>query len=161
DLPREPKWTDRKGDHWACLVKRSGDPIWVQLRGTGTEDTWTEEDEARSRRFRRAIASRPDDPRAEWKDLAHQLSDERLKPLEKYLSGIRFLIVLPSEQMAGVPVEALTNAAVPDRYTISYAPSGTTLAWLAEKRRAPLAVPEPPSLLGIGDPNFKPTRSDA
>jgi CHAT domain-containing protein len=48
--------------------------------------------------------------------------------------------------MAGIPVEALT-----DRYTVSYAPSGTVFAKLDRGRR-----PRPTRLLAVGDPTFAP-----
>src|SRR5438067_8800528 len=50
--------------------------------------------------------------------------------------------------MVGIPVETLT-----DRYTVSYAPSGTLFAWLKQKPR-----PESPpaSLFALADPTFPP-----
>jgi CHAT domain-containing protein len=57
------------------------------------------------------------------------------------------LIVLPSGAMSGIPVEALT-----DRFTISYAPSGTLFARLRAKRAEAAA---PRRLLALGDPAFR------
>ena len=67
------------------------------------------------------------------------------------------MIVLTSPGIAGVPVEALLEARPPDRprYTVSYAPSGTMLAWLCERPRAgrkPGDVPH--RMLALGDPLF-------
>jgi CHAT domain-containing protein/tetratricopeptide (TPR) repeat protein len=149
DLPTEPKWHDPKGDHWACLVKRRGDPVWVQLSGSGPKNAWTDEDDQLAARVRRAFAARPDDPRAGWKDLTDRLAGQRLAPLKEHLDGVRHLVVLPSAGMAGVPVGALTDL------TVSYAPSGTMFAWLREKRAAAgVGRPDRP-LLAFGNPAFK------
>jgi CHAT domain-containing protein len=55
--------------------------------------------------------------------------------------------------MAAVPLEALT-----DKFTVSYAPSGTMCVWLKEQRvgRSRPAA----SLLALGDPAFQPPRDD-
>jgi CHAT domain-containing protein len=58
--------------------------------------------------------------------------------------------------MAGIPVEVLT-----DRYTTSYAPSGTMFAWLHERaseaERAGWPA-RPASILAVGDPVFEPAQ---
>ena len=155
DLSAAPKWADPKGDHWACLVRHRGDPVWVQLRGAGPGGAWTDGDDRLAARTRRALAARPDDRGGEWTDLAGKLADQRLGPLEGELKAVRQLIVLPSAKMAGVPVDALPGAA--DRFVVSYAPSGTMFAWLREHRvqRGPR-----PGLLALGDPAFPPPRDD-
>jgi hypothetical protein len=58
---------------------------------------------------------------------------------------VRQLIAVPAGVMAGVPVEALT-----DHWQVSYAPSGTVFARLAQQHR-PLRQP---TLLALGDPAF-------
>lgn len=66
---------------------------------------------------------------------------------------MRHLIVLPSNRMAGIPVEALT-----DRFTVSYAPSATTFAWLRERRGKAASRDGGTlgrTLLAVGDPNFQ------
>jgi CHAT domain-containing protein len=87
-----------------------------------------------------------------------------LAPLAKHLlatadlPAVRHLIILASPQMAGVPVEALVEAPTDEHpaYTISYAPSGTMFAWLAEKRKdAPPQKAELSRLLALGDPVFR------
>jgi CHAT domain-containing protein/tetratricopeptide (TPR) repeat protein len=155
DLSDQAKRTDPQGDHWACVVRRRGAPVWARLRGTGTGGAWTEDDDRLAVRARRAFAARPGAPKGEWKDLAGRLARQRLGPLEDHLNArdgepaVRHLIVLPSHQMAGVPVEALT-----DQFTVSYAPSGTMFAWLRE-RRAGRAAPAA-TLLALGDPAYRP-----
>jgi hypothetical protein len=66
---------------------------------------------------------------------------------------VRRLIVLPSPALAGIPLEVLLAAApkgVPP-LTVSYAPSGTLFAWLAERKAGPASAPR---LLALGDPAF-------
>lgn len=130
-------------EHWACLVKSSGPPVWERSRGTGPKGEWTSEESELSRAFRETL---PSGTAAEVEALAKRLFDLRLAPLEKHLKGIRHLYVVPVWTMAGVPVEALT-----DQYTISYVPSGTFLAKLKDKPR-----PSGNRLLAVGDPAFPP-----
>ena len=84
-----------------------------------------------------------------------RLARQRLAPVEAYLArhhaGIRHLVVLPSVQMAAIPIETLTA-----RYSISYAPSGTMFAWLQERTAAASQLPRSAAanLLALGDPAF-------
>jgi hypothetical protein len=64
--------------------------------------------------------------------------------------------------MGRVPIEALLEVRPPDRprYTISYAPSGTILAWLRERPRPDRGSKgRPRRLLAVGDPEFERTES--
>src|SRR5262249_52486832 len=72
-----------KGDHWACLVRHRGAPVWARLRGTGPDGAWTDEDDRLAFRVRRALAGRPTDTAGRWKDLARRLARQRLAPLEE------------------------------------------------------------------------------
>jgi CHAT domain-containing protein len=161
DLSDQAKRADPKGDHWACLVRHRGDPVWVRLPGTGPAGAWTDEDDRLAARARRAFASRPAEPNGPWKDLARKLYLQRLAPLEGHLKAgadspaVGHLIVLPSHQMAGIPLEG-----VADRFTVSYAPSGTMFAWLREHRPAAGREALPASLLALGDPAFQPARDE-
>jgi CHAT domain-containing protein/tetratricopeptide (TPR) repeat protein len=161
DLSDQAKRADPKGDHWACLVRHRGAPVWVRLPGTGPDGAWTDEDDRLAARARRAFAKRPADGAGQWNDLARQLARQRLAPLEGFMKGgvglpaVRHLIVLPSPQMAAVPVEALT-----DQLTVSYAPSGTMFAWLKGHRPGAGSEAPPASLLALGDPAFQPTRDE-
>lgn len=154
DRPLSPGLADPRGDHWACVVRHRGAPIWVRLPGTGPAGAWTDEDDRQGPRSRRVFAQRPTDMNSPWKEYADKLVRQRLMPLEDSLKaidgqpGVRHLVVLPSFKMAAVPLEALT-----DRFTISYAPSGTAFAWLKEQR-AKQAAPAA-SLLALGDPTFQ------
>ncbi len=159
DLSDQDKRTDPKGDHWACLVRHSGAPAWVRLTGTGPDGGWTDDDDRLAARVRRAFSRRPTDGAGRWDDLARRLARQRLEPLGEHLKAgdklpaVRHLIVLPSHQMKGIPLEALT-----DKYTVSYAPSGTTFAWLRERRPAAGREAPPKNLLGLADPALEPPR---
>jgi CHAT domain-containing protein len=147
DIAPDPKAVDPNGEHWACLVKGTGDPVWVPLRRTDPAGAGTDADDQFAARVRAAVADRH--PTEDWKDLAGKLTDQRLGPLKDHLDGLRHLIVLPSAHMAGVPVEVLTDL------TVSYAPSGTMLAWLREKRAVAGTKAPARHLLALGDPAFK------
>jgi tetratricopeptide (TPR) repeat protein len=142
-------WIDLSwvGDHWGCVVRRSGPPAWVRLPGSGPANAWTREDDRLRRLLRDDLAK--GEPLAQ--DHARRLAAQRLDPLAPHLAAkadlpaVRHLVVVPVAAMAGVPVEVLT-----DRYLVSYVPSGTVFARLRAKHR-PLADP---ILLALGDPTF-------
>jgi serine/threonine protein kinase/tetratricopeptide (TPR) repeat protein len=159
DIVGNAKFRDPQGAHWACAVRHQGDPSWVRLTGTGAGGAWCALDESLPSKVRSALADRSDVTRGSWKDSMHRLYGQRLAPLEPYLGekdglrAVRQLIVLPADVMAGIPVEALT-----DRFTISYAPSGTTFAWLQERGEfagGGQAGMHSSSLLAVGDPAFR------
>jgi len=150
-------------EHWGCVLRSDGDPIWVELPGTGHDGTWTDGDRDLASVVRDDLAQRSTD--SENNDLSllcQQLLAQRLIPIESHISDVTQLIVLPAGQMAGIPIEALT-----DKYAISYAPSATMYAWLRESRRSKVKDPKseeterkPPwegevqrrPLLAVGDP---------
>jgi Tfp pilus assembly protein PilF len=167
DIPAEPKAADPNGEHWACILRRRGDPAWVRLAGSGPKDAWTEADDHLPVKVRETVIQQPGEATAKWRELTGQLYTQRLAPLTKHLSptadlpAVRHLIVLPSPALAGVPVEALIEVRTDKEFptTISYAPSGTLFAWLQEQR-AKHHKAERPRLLALGDPVYaapKPT----
>jgi CHAT domain-containing protein len=105
------------------------------------------EDDDHSIGLRAALAGNLPD----WRAPAETLARQRIMPLLPHLRGVNHLIVLPSQALMGVPVEALI-AAFPEgapRPVVSYAPSGSMLARLSAPRSQPSA---PPRLLAVGDP---------
>jgi tetratricopeptide (TPR) repeat protein len=135
------------GDHWGCVVRRSGPPAWLRLPGSGDKDAWTDADDRLPRLLRDDLSrGEPDAPRH-----ARRLADQRLAPLAPHLAArgdlpaVRHLVVVPVGAMAGVPVEALT-----DHYLVSYAPSATIFARLRRQHR----TLEAPTLLALGDLDF-------
>jgi hypothetical protein len=123
DLQGSPHAAQPGGEHWACVVRRTGTPVWVRLPGSGPQEEWTEKDGSVPAQLRLAISEKPSQGHNDWQELRRQAAAERLVPLEQHLRGVHQLVVLSAWTMAGVPVEVLT-----DRYTVSYAPSATLFA---------------------------------
>jgi CHAT domain-containing protein/tetratricopeptide (TPR) repeat protein len=165
DVKGEPHAADPNGEHWACVVRHQGGPVWVKLPGSGEDGSWTEADNEPPSRVREALGEggtvdKEDPPQG----FLQRLYAQRLAPVEPHLDGVGRLIVLPAGWMAGIPVEALT-----DDYAVSYAPSATMYAWLKEGRKSQVPghrfqeeIPRPPPsdegawrpLLALGDPVF-------
>ena len=129
-------------EHWGCVVRTDRPPVWVRLPGAGANGAWTDEDDGLPRRFREAVAKASSD---NIEDLSRQLAMQRIEPLLPHLEGVSRLFVAAVNEMAGVPVEALT-----DQFTISYTPSGTQLVRLRERERPSGQA----TLLALGDPVF-------
>ncbi len=152
-------WLDTKTDHWACLLARPGDPVWVRLAGAGQDGAWTKDEENLSRSLRDEL--NPETTRGRSTTRAEALARQRLEPLKGHLAGVRRLIVVNSPGMAGVPVEVLM-AARPDpawdAITVSYAPSAAMLAYLAAR---PVPRDRPATLLAVADPAYPRPEDDA
>jgi tetratricopeptide (TPR) repeat protein len=150
DIPGEPKAADPDGEHWAVVLRAHCAPTWVRLRGSGKGRSWTEADARLSVDLRQALQA----PGGDWHALADCLRAQRLRPLADHLAArdglpaVRRLIVLPSPALAGVPLEVC----VPD-HTVSYAPSGTILAYLRG-----LPSTDARGMLALADPVFDPAR---
>ena len=144
-----PPDPDHPPHHWACVVRRDGDPHWVQISGTGPGRTWTPEDDRRPEALRDAL--RRNAPT--WRELAAALANQRLEPLRPHLAGITHLIVLPSRSMAGIPVDTLFEAGPSGatRPMVSDAPSATMFVRLSRPRTGPALLPR---LLALGDPAY-------
>jgi hypothetical protein len=133
------------GEHRACVLRRKGPPRWLRLPGSGKAGAWTAQDSSLPGRAYAALTDPGDDP-GQRRRLLEALHRQRLAPLTSHLGGVRRLFVVPSGYMARLPVETLTQ-----KYTVSYAPSGSVLARLLERHR-PLAGS---SLLVLADPEFR------
>lgn len=140
-------------EHWACVVRRKGDPVWVRLTGAGQGGAWTAEEEGLRERVRAAISA-PTSGR-DWADLRARTAKLYLGPLAEHLAArgdlpaVKQLIALTYE----VPVDFLAG----DELAVSYAPSATLFAWLLERREEARARPRrqgAPTLLALGDPFF-------
>lgn len=139
-------WLDVRKEHWACILRHSGQPIWQRLAGTGPDKRWTKEDNTLPQRSYEAALVRPNHP--ERDKLLAALRAQRLDPLLPHLQGIRHLLVVPTDDMAKIPLEALT-----DQLLVSYIPSASIYAQWRQKHR-PL---EGRSLLALGNPVYSPT----
>jgi tetratricopeptide (TPR) repeat protein len=145
--PTGPTALDPSGEHWAFLLRSSGPPVCVRLRGSGPGGAWAEEDTDLPAKLRSALIAR----RSDWQRLARRLSEQRLNPLRRDLAAteklpaVRHLVVLPSAALAGVPLEALGEDVI-----VSHALSGTLHAHL---RTQPAVAGT--RLLALGDPIFE------
>ncbi len=140
DIPVQSQAADPNGEHWAILLRSAGDPVWVRLHGSGEKGAWTDDDTKLPAQLRQALQS----SRGLWNPLAQRLRQQRLDPLAQHLKGVRRLIVLPSTAMAGIPIEVIA-----DKYTISYAHSGTMHAHLLRQ-----PAPTGKGLFVLADPVF-------
>jgi tetratricopeptide (TPR) repeat protein len=163
DLRWKPPTIALEVEHWACVVRHRGAPAWVRVTGSGTHDSWTNEDDLLPEGVAAVCASSTGAGDRAWVELAARLGRQRLAPVSALLAGqeglpaVKHLVVLPSPWLAGVPVEVLLGPR--GGFTVSYAPSGTLLAWLLAKRQVPpsTAPNRPPALLALADPVFLPT----
>ena len=149
-------------EHWACVVRHSGEPVWVRiLSGVQGGDRTAENDDTLDR-FREMLSQRPDSQPGRWRDFARVLSLQWLGPLEPHLASrgdlpaVTRLIVLPSPALSGVPIEALADSPADKRprYIVSYAPSARIFAWIRGRPRESAGSSRAPRLLALGDPLF-------
>ncbi len=150
DISGHGQAAELRSGHWAIVVRSKGEPRWVSLSGSGDRGLWTEEEEGLGAKLASEVSDRRRLPRPVDRDLLARLCRQRLEAVEKLLreeegSRVRRLIVLPSPALRDVPLGLLT-----EHYTVSYAPSGSVLAWLREKKNQ--SGREAPSLLALGDP---------
>jgi CHAT domain-containing protein/tetratricopeptide (TPR) repeat protein len=144
-------------EHWALVLRARGKPAWVPLPGSGRDKSWTDADTHLPTELAVSLRARPQAGEADWRPLAQRLSRQRLEPLTPHLAAtadlpaVRHLAVLPSQVMAGVPLEVLS-----DRYTVCRAPSATVFAFLRGKPR-----PQTTGLLALADPVFDRPDGDA
>ncbi len=151
-------WVDRDPEHWACLLRRSGDPVWVRLTGSGKEGTWTKQEVGLAQRLRADLTSEM--TKGDARPLAEALARQRLEPLKGHLKGANRLIVANSPGLAGVPVEVLLVARPDPAWagiTVGYAPSASMFAHLVSH---PVSRDRPDTLLALADPAYPETRKD-
>ncbi|MCC6650252.1 MAG: CHAT domain-containing protein [Candidatus Eisenbacteria bacterium] len=139
---------------WACVVRSSGPPRWIELtprtvrgnqRITYREMYWWDLTATANWPLRVTDT-------APVGDLARGLWREAFAPLEPLLDGADRIIVYSPDLFGGGPLSALLDDRgrwLGDRYDITYAPSA--LLWLREQETPP--VPSRPALL-VGDPAY-------
>jgi hypothetical protein len=67
-------------EHWACLLRHSGDPVWVRLPGSGTDGAWTKDEQGLAQRLRAEL--NPETTKGNVLPLAEALARQRLEPLK-------------------------------------------------------------------------------
>ncbi len=153
--PIGPNAADPDGEHWGVVVRSRGVPSWIPITGTEPHGLWSEEDTGLAIQVRSELRKSPGGDTHNPQPLIERLRAQRLLPLARALGAsttgmpaAQTLIVLPSRDMAGIPVEALL--ANEDTRTVSYAPSATVFKSLLERpRRAGDA-----GLLALGNPIY-------
>jgi len=158
DLEPVPAAADPRGDHWACVVRRTGEPRWIRIVGTGANASWSQADQRRCDELRRLLT---EPGSSAWREPLADLAEQRLAPLEPALvarddmPAARHLLILPSPALAGIPIEVMLEPrpASSSRYLVSYTPSGTMFDWLQERRHQRDSAPERARrILALGDP---------
>jgi hypothetical protein len=140
--------SDYLNEHWGCVLRRQGPPVWQALKGNGPAGAWADQDSRLAARLYAALnATGGDDPAS----LAAAFRKQRLEPLAPHLKAtgdlpaVRRLFVVPTGLLGYIPVEVLS-----DEHEVSYVPSGTLFARMRQNHR-PL---HGTSLLALGDPAF-------
>ena len=116
--------------HFAYVIRKIGDPIWIPIVGSGPKGFWNDEDEKRISQAKTEIGTRPANPIAailRWKKLQSRLYDQWIRPLERHLTDTKHLVVISHGKLESIPLLAVT-----DRYDISYAPSSSIYCRLAK-----------------------------
>jgi CHAT domain-containing protein len=157
-------WLDQRDDQkvmepqsWGYLIRDQGPVQWQRLTLEPPAENLNERvkrwfdqlkagrDESSQMDHRVSVAEvlhlevsrSPLEPQAEIRN-ASVLWQERFAPLMAHLEGVRHLIVIPSGEMLGIPVEVLAIAGseemMGEHFAVSYTPSATIHSWLAEKR---------------------------
>jgi hypothetical protein len=154
--PVGPSAADPDGEHWGVVVRSRGLPAWIAIAGTGRDGMWTKEDTGLVGQLRTELRRRPGTGLVDLRPLVERVCPQRIEPLAKALGATddglpssRTLIVLPSRDMAGVPVEAILPAG--DTRTVSYAPSATVFKYSRQQPRPGRHA----GLLALGDPTYE------
>ncbi len=153
-------WVDARsvsGDHesWAYVMRDSGPVTWARLGAPSRGDSLHVPGGHELESLRGALAN-PHSPIMGATLDGGRLWNARLEPLLGALSGVEELVVVPSGDMLGMPVEALVDSdgvCAGERFIVSYVPSGTIYAWLAERASAARDRSGTRSLF-VGDPVF-------
>ncbi|MCK4414882.1 MAG: CHAT domain-containing protein [Candidatus Eisenbacteria sp.] len=137
---------------WAYAICNQGPVRWSAL--PGGEGSPVE----RAQRLRESLSSPGVGDLQAGATTLHELWSARIQPVIHHLEDVDELIILPSGAMLGIPVEAFTDSSggfLGDRFGVSYAPSATIYAWLAER-----VVSEAPAVVAAllaGDPPYRPS----
>jgi len=151
-------WLDleeRKGEctSWVYVIRESGHVKWTPIAPASAELPSSQWKHCRA--LREAVTSPTLSP-ARLRTVAHHLWKERIAPVVDTLAGVEDLIVIPSGEILGIPVEVLVDddgVYVGERFAVSYVPSATIHAWLSAKTPTRGKARSGRALI-IGDPPF-------
>src|SRR5207253_2784725 len=107
----------RIGEHWACVVRSRGAPVWQRLPGSGPARVWTRDDQDLPARLL-TLLSNPLSSPAGRQRLIRAVRQQRLEPLLPHLKGVRRLFVVPVWPLDALPLEVLS-----EDFRVSYVPS--------------------------------------
>ncbi len=135
-------WLDvglRKAEYlsWGYVLRPRGPVFWAPLGGRGAGEPSSSPHPA-ARAYRRGLAD-PASSAIGNTRAGRELWRQRIEPLSEALANVENLIVIPSGAMLGMPLETLVSAEgerLGERFAVSYAPSATLHAWLAESSAA-------------------------
>ena len=146
-------WIDTGTDHWACLLRHSGDPVWVRIPGSGADGAWSNEEKGRTLRLRGELD--PQTARGDAAPAGRGGGRTTARAAGRCISrGLLRLVVVNSPGLAGVPVEvllALKPDPAWDGVAVAYAPSASMFAHLLGR---PAARGGAPTLLALADPAY-------
>lgn len=138
---------------WCYVIRDTGPVVWEQI---GASEGRTTSPFDRMKQFSLNLVSFENSP-ADIRGDARLIWNERFAPISNKLVGVENLIVIPSQAMLCVPVEALVDEKddlVCDDFAISYAPSATTHAWLFEHTHTHSGGGPNATALLVGDPPY-------
>jgi CHAT domain-containing protein/Tfp pilus assembly protein PilF len=156
---------------WAYVIRKNGPVVWEALtfgdgKNQSTGDlrqpesaTAKADSPTLADRYRMALTDTSEVHRAgrRYATVGHELYAERIARLSPHLSGVKDLIVLPSEEMLGIPIESLPlddGRPLGVGFAVSYAPSATIFTWLREQKRDQQSQDGSTAMLLVGDPPF-------
>ncbi len=143
---------------FACILRREGEPVWVELPGSGVGGTWTVEDSRASRNYTEQLghgpkgiaASEPGIPLADLRRTVYKLWVAPLRPrlaATARLPAVRRLIAVLPGPLAETPLETLT-----DEFVVSYCHSGSAHAMSVGRKPARTSAL---SVLAFGNPTYR------
>ena len=150
------------GEHWACILRRKGVPVWVRLSGESDPAQWSKRDERLRSELTDALLKNVNSSDNKWNEKAKELYQHRVEPWLKHLDATKelpevgHLVVLPSPLIDDFPIDILLKSGdgLKRTLSVSYATSGTTFAWLQNN---PVRTLESSTvqMLALGNPAYK------
>lgn len=155
---------------WGYVIRQAGPVSWVRLEPSAPGTTLRPGSRSVGAAAT-ALGSALIEPTGDTEStlaLAQQCAAACLWPMLASFGDVTDLIVVPTGPLASIPLESLQDDRgrwLGDRYSISYVPSATILAWLGEGQSTShgsvVAGTAPEQTLLLGDPPFSAAQKDA